>query len=211
MFEFYICTNPNWRQWHIRSLWSTQHFICRGPGQCCAAHPVWSSGLCCVPQMPWQLDTWKQCIVQRNLLAAPPLYWQLHHLHGLIFTWTCSEVSQDYHSISIVEIKKSCLLVFLDNPLIAGMTKRENLFHRGCLPSTSHISWRWCWSSQHLKGCFLQCVNIVNDALWTVSAFLLGPAGSTTKHHHVSILSLYLYCWLNTLQLARPWQLRALQ
>lgn len=80
------------------------------------------------------------------------------------------------------------MLVFLDNPLIAGMTKRENLFHRGCLPSTSHISWRWCWSSQHLKGCFLQCVNIVNDALWTVSAFFTG----TSRFHHETSPRVYI-------------------
>lgn len=145
--------------------------------------------LCCVAQIPWPLDKRNQRIVQRRLLAAPPLHQLLHHLYGLVFTWTCSKISQEHNCISIVEIKKSCLLLFLDNPLIAGMTKRENLFHRGCLPSTLHTGWRWCWGSQHLKGCFLQCVNsIVNE-----SAFFNGTSSFQHKRSPcVYIVSLSL-------------------
>lgn len=57
-------------------------------------------------------------------LAWPCLYLNMH-----------SKVSQEHNSISIVGIKKSRLPVLQNNPLIAGMTKREKLFHGGVCPA----------------------------------------------------------------------------
>lgn len=91
----------------------------------------------------------------RPCKAAPPPYQQLRYLHGLAFTWKCSK-KVSWEHCSFLTVERSCFLLFQENPLIAWMTKRENIFYWWCLPTT--LGWRgiWChtsWGSQHLKGC----------------------------------------------------------
>lgn len=119
-FEFYTCINSDWR--HEESVIQTSFHLKRPrPVLCCIPSRVFRPALCgtnalatghmepmpCTEE-PVGSSTSIPVIAS---LAWPCLYQNMH-----------SKVSKEYNSISIVEIKKNCLLVLLDNPLIAGMT-----------------------------------------------------------------------------------------
>lgn len=110
-----------------------------------------SPGLCCTN--PWATGQMEPTHCNRGGC-------RLLHLHTSSYTtckpWKGSKVSQEHCSFLTVEMLMSCSLVFLHNPFIAAMTKRETCLQMVSPQHTAHgFRCIWCYTtrgSQHLKG-----------------------------------------------------------